>query len=155
MQCRDTMRVYWLVLLIVIGATVCVTAATATHIEEKDGYIVTTGNSTNRLPEISRFSTSSIMQGQTHWYSTFIPTGKTSLYTNLYWAVPSNSLALTILAPDATFGPYYDSADGQIDGRINLRISRPSGLASGTWWSSIYGYRVAGEQSYTYTVSAN
>ncbi|HRX33067.1 MAG TPA: peptidase domain-containing protein [Methanoregulaceae archaeon] len=155
MQSRDTMKFYWFVLLLVIGVTICVPAATATFVEEKDGYIVTPGDITNRQPEISRFSSSSISQGQMHWYSTFIPTGKTSLYIDLYWGVPSNSLALTILAPDATFGPYYDSADGQIDGRINLRISRPSGLASGTWGSSIYGYHVVGEQGYTYTVSAN
>jgi hypothetical protein len=149
------MKVHWLVLLLVIGAALTVPAVSAKIVEEKNGYIVTPGDDTIRLPEISRLSSASISQGQTQWYSTSIPTGKTSFNANLYWGNPSNSLALTIIAPDATFGPYYDSVDGSIDGRINLRISKSGGLASGTWWSNIYGYQVSGVQSYTYSVSAS
>lgn len=113
------------------------------------------GNDNLRLPEFSRMSSSSISQGQTQWYSTVVPSGKTSFFTDLYWGVPSNSLSLTIYAPDATLGPYYDAADGRTDGRINLRISKSGGLTAGTWWSAIYGYRVSGVQSYTYSASAS
>lgn len=149
------MKVHWLALLLVIGAALAVPVVSAKIVEEKNGYIVTPGENTIRLPEISRFSSASISQGQTQWYSTSVPTGKTSFNADLYWGNPSNSLALTITAPDATFGPYYDSADGRIDGRINLRISKSGGLASGTWWSKIYGYQVSGMQSYTYSASAS
>ncbi len=124
-------------------------------VEEKNGYVVTPGTDTIRLPDMALFSSASISQGQTQWYSTSVPAGKTSFYADLYWGNPSNSLALTIAAPDATFGPYYDSADGRIDGRINLRISKSGGLTSGTWWSKIYGYSVSGVQSYTYSASAS
>jgi hypothetical protein len=149
------MKVHWLALLLVIGAALAVPVVSAKIVEEKNGYIVTPGENTIRLPEISRFISASISQGQTQWYSTSVPTGKTSFNADLYWGNPSNSLALTITAPDATFGPYYDSADGRIDGRINLRISRSGGLASGTWWSKVYGYQVSGAQSYTYSASAS
>lgn len=148
------MKVHWLALLLVIGMALSVPAVSAKIVEEKNGYIVTFGDDTIRLPEISRLSSASISQGQSHWYSTYVPTGKTSFFTDLYWGNPANSLSLSIFAPDAIFGPYYDSSDGYIDGRINLRISRTSGIASGTWWSQIYGYSVSGVQSYTYSASA-
>jgi hypothetical protein len=149
------MKVHWLALLLVIGAALIVPTVSAKIVEEKDGYIVTSGDDIIRLPDISRLSSASITQGQTQWYSTSVPAGKPSFNADLYWGNPSNSLALTITAPDATFGPYYDSADGQIDGRISLRISKSVGLTSGTWWSKLYGYQISGTQSYTYTASAS
>lgn len=149
------MKVHWLALLLVIGAAIAVPSVSAKIIEEKDGYIVTSGDDTLRLLEIARFSSAAISQGQTQWYSTYVPAVKPSFNADLYWGNPSSSLALTITAPDGTFGPYYDSADGRIDGRINLRISKSGGLSSGTWWSKIYGYQVSGMQSYTYSGSAS
>ena len=70
----------------------------------------------------------SITQGQSNWYSYVVPSGKTSITTDLNWGDTSDSLSLTIFAPDGTLGPYYDSADGVTNGRINLAISRPPGL---------------------------
>jgi hypothetical protein len=149
------MKVHWLALLLVIGAALTVPVVSAKIVEEKNSYIVTPGDDTIRLPDISRFSSASISQGQTQWYSTYVPAGKSSFNADLSWGNPFSSLALTITAPDATFGPYYDSADGRIDGRINLRIFKSDGLASGTWWSKIYGYQVSGMQGYTYSASAS
>jgi hypothetical protein len=149
------MKVHWLALLLVIGAALAVPSVSAKIIEEKNGYIVTPGDNTMQLPEISRFSSASISQGETQWYSTNVPSGKTSFYTDLYWGAPVNSLSLTIIAPDTTLGPFYDSSDGRIDGRINLRITKSGGLASGTWWSKVYGYYVTGAQSYSYSASAS
>lgn len=151
----DTMKVHWLMLFLVIGAVLTAPVVSAKTIEEKNGYIISSGEDTFLPPGISRLSSASISQGQTHWYSTLVPAGKTSFYSDLYWGVPSNSLSLTIVAPDAILGPYYDSADGLIDGRVNLKISRISGLASGTWMSGIHGYHVSGVQSYTYSVSVS
>jgi hypothetical protein len=149
------MNVHWLVLFLVIGAAMTVPAVSAKIVEEKNGYLVTTVDDSIRLPEMARFASSSISQGQTQWYSTYVPSGKTSFYTDLFWGNPSNSLELTISAPGATFGPYYDSADGMSDGRIYLRIYRYGGLATGTWGSGVYGYRVTGTQSYSYSASAS
>ena len=149
------MKIHWLALLLVIGAAMIAPSVSAKIVEEKAGYIVTAVDETIRLPDISRFGSASITQGQTQWYSTVVPAGKTLFYADLSWGNPSSSLVLTITAPDATFGPYYDSADGRIDGRINLRISKSGGLASGTWWSKLYGYQVSGIQSYTFSASAS
>ena len=148
------MKVHWLALLLIIGAALIVPMVSAKIVEEKDGYVITAGDNLGRMPEISRLGSGTISEGQSQWYSSVVPAGKTSFFADLNWGNPSNSLSLTVFAPDATFGPYYDSADGRTDGRINLRISRSGGIASGTWWSRIYGYRVSGTQSYTYSVSA-
>jgi len=149
------MKVHWLALFLIIGAAMAVPNVSAKIVDQKNGYVVTTVDDSIRLPEMTRLISSSISQGQTQWYSTYVPSGKTSFYPNLNWGNPSSSLELTISAPGATFGPYYDSSDGRIDGRIYLRIYRSGGLATGSWWSKIYGYRVSGSQSYSYSASAS
>jgi len=149
------MKVHSLALLLVIGAVLIAPAVSAQIVEEKDGYVVTSGEDSLRLSDIFLLSSASITQGQTHWYTTTVPAGSTAFSADLNWGNPANSLALTLTAPDATFGPYYDSADGKTDGRINLRIAKSSGLASGTWRSKVYGYQVSGTQSYTYSASAS
>jgi len=149
------MKVHLFVLLLVACAALSVPAVSAAVVEEKNGYIVAPGTDNLRLPVISPMSSSSISQGQTQWYSTAVPARKTSFFADLNWGASSDSLSLTIYAPDATFGPYYDAADGRTDGRINLRISKTGGIATGTWWSAVYGSRVNGVRSYTYSASVS
>lgn len=148
------MKVHWLALLLIIGAVLSVPVVSAKIVEEKDGYRVMTGADVVRLPDLSSISSSSITQGETHWYSTLVSSGRTAFYSGLNWGNPSNSLSLTIIAPDSSLGPYYDSSDGAVDGRISLKIVKTAGLSPGTWWSDVYGYSVAGSQSYTYTAYA-
>nr|WP_320160488.1 peptidase domain-containing protein [uncultured Methanoregula sp.] len=149
------MKVHWIVLLVVIGAAFFAPAVSAKIVEEKDGYIISTTNGTRLLPDMSRMSLSTITQGQTELYNTYVPSGKTAFVPYLSWGSLSNSLSLTITAPDSQMGPYYDSSDGVADGRINLMISRGSGLAQGTWKSYVYGYQVTGSQTYSYSATAN
>ena len=149
------MKVRWIVFLIVIGALVFAPAVSAKIVETKDGYVVTTVDTSSRLPSFLPMSSASISQGKTQSYSAYIPNAKTAFTVDLNWGMHSNSLSLTINAPDTALGPYYDDADGKTDGRINLRISKSGGLASGTWWSHIYGYKVAGLQKYTYTATVS
>lgn len=152
---RDTMKVHWLALLLIIGAALTVPVVSAKIVEKNHGYVITPGTSAIHIPEFARLASSSITQGESQYFSTSVPTGKTSFYTDLNWGNTANSLALSIIAPDATFGPFYDSSDGATDGRINLRIYRSGGIASGTWYSLVYGYQVTGTQSYTYSTSAS
>ncbi|MFA5332060.1 MAG: peptidase domain-containing protein [Methanoregula sp.] len=146
------MKVHWIALLILIGAAVSIPTVSAQIIEEKDGYVVSTVNGTLLTPEVSLLSLPSITQGQTDVYSTYVPSGKTAFSSTLTWGSPSNSLSLTINAPDSQFGPYYDSSDGITDGHIGLMITRTGGLTQGTWRSYVNGYRVTGSQAYSYTV---
>ncbi|MDW7728248.1 MAG: peptidase domain-containing protein [Candidatus Methanoperedens sp.] len=90
-----------------------------------------------------------ITQGQTNWHTKDVSTFITSLNVNLNWGTPGNSLRLTIYSPDGyVFGPYFDNADGVINGRINLNINNPNGIARGTWYYEVYGYSVSGTEDY-------
>jgi hypothetical protein len=113
------------------------------------GYIVTPAKFTEDPFQILRVS-DTVIQGETNWHTKSVSTYMTTLNVNLYWGNPSNSLQLTIYTPDGyTLGPYYDNADGSVNGRINLAISNPNGIAKGTWTYRVYGYSVSGVQSYT------
>lgn len=146
------MKVHWLILLIVLGAAVFVPAVSAKIIEEKDGYVVSTADDEPVIGAMSRSvsSTMSIVQGEMHYYAQYVPPGTVAISPVLSWGNPASSLSLSLSGPGLELGPYYDSSDGITDGRIGLRISRPGGLAAGTWTSGIYGNSVTGSQFYTY-----
>lgn len=90
-----------------------------------------------------------ITQGQTNWHSQVISSGTTLLNVNLNWGNTANSLRLRVYTADGgIYGPYYDNADGLTDGRINIGIYDPNGLAPGTWYFEVYGDSVTGTQGY-------
>lgn len=144
-----TMRIVAVTLVV---AALVISAAAAQEIEQNNGYIVTPAGDTDKFGGILPLSTYyTITQGETDRYSTYVSFGTNDLDVDLNWGSVQNSLALTIIAPDATLGPYYDADDGQTDGRIHLLITKPGGLASGTWNSRVYGYNVQGTEDYTYS----
>jgi len=148
------MKVHWLALLIIVGLALAVPTVSAKIVEEKNGYVVTTVDNASRLAEISSLSSYTLTQGQTRWHTSIVPSGATTFISDLNWGMPSNSLSLTIYTPDLSIlGPYYDAADGVVDGRIYLKISRSTGLASGTWSSKVYGSSITGTQTYSYSAS--
>jgi hypothetical protein len=147
------MRVHWIVCLIAIGAALFAPAVSAQIVEEKDGYVVSTVDDVIKvtgLPDISARMSSLITQGETHTYTRNVVSGTTSIVSDLNWGDTADSLSLTIIAPDATLGPYYDGADGTINGRIFLRVSKSSGVTPGTWWNRIFGEHVEGVEDYTF-----
>ncbi|PKL62896.1 MAG: hypothetical protein CVV31_03540 [Methanomicrobiales archaeon HGW-Methanomicrobiales-2] len=115
-------------------------------------YIVTPAGDT--MPEdnplFMPMNIGSIAQGETDWYSTNVAAGKTELIVDLNWGDSSDSLRLTIYAPDSVIGPYYDAYDG-VNGRIYVRIRDSNGLYPGTWQFAVYGDDVAGTEDYTIT----
>ncbi len=91
-----------------------------------------------------------ITQGETNWHSEYIGSYYTTLDVDLDWGDSSDSLKLTIYTADGyTLGPYYDSADGSVDGRIHLLIKNSNGIATGTWNYRVYGYSVSGTETYS------
>lgn len=69
---------------------------------------------------------------------------------DLNWGDPTDSLRLKIHSPEGyVLGPYFDDDDGVVDdGRINLDIYNPDGIAKGIWRYEVYGYSVAGTEDY-------
>jgi hypothetical protein len=146
------MKVSGIGLVILVCALVLISGVSAQDVDNNAGYSVTPAKGLVLPSVMSPMTAGSITQGQSKWYYYVVPSGKTSMITDLNWGDTSDSLALTIYAPDGTLGPYYDSSDGVIDGRINLAISRTTGLAPGTWNFLVYGYHVTGSQSYNFVI---
>lgn len=143
------MKVSALCLLILIGSVLLISGVSALNIEKTGRYTVEPAHNLH-LPAITPLVSSTITQGEVDVYSRTISSGTSSMITDLYWGNPANSLSLIIVGPDATLGPYYDSADGIVNGRIALCVSSPSGLTPGSWKFYITGYSVTGSQTYTF-----
>jgi hypothetical protein len=135
-------------MLLSVGYAVAEENSDSKEISDSD-YIVTPAKSIEDPFQLLRVS-DSITQGETNWHAKTVSSYITSLRVNLNWGNTANSLRLTIYTPDShTLGPYYDSADGSIDGKIDLDITNPNGIAKGTWTYKVYGYSVSGTESYT------
>lgn len=143
------MRVLFLIMMLMIGVTSVISSTGATDIQTTNGYVVTPGYDHKIVDGTSRYS-GTIQQGQWIWYSKYLFMGLRQLPVDLNWGSSSDSLTLTVSAPDATLGPYHDGDDGRIDGRIYLVVSKSSGQTPGTWYFGVFGERVAGARSFTF-----
>ncbi|CAJ36189.1 hypothetical protein [Methanocella arvoryzae] len=136
-------------------AAVFLTAGTAVasnvdaDYESKGGYIVEPGTSYPWSFGILTIS-GSITQGNLNLHYKTVSGYYTNLPVDLDWGNSANSLRLNVYSPDKiTFGPFYDNADGVIDGKISINIRNSNGIAQGTWKYEVYGHSVSGTQSYT------
>ncbi|WP_456477738.1 hypothetical protein [Geoglobus ahangari] len=90
----------------------------------------------------------SIKQGETDWFSRYISSQTFDVY--LVWNNPSSSLTLTLYSPNGdVYGPFRDSSDGAVDGKIALTVENAE---QGVWYFKVYGERVGGVQYYSLTV---
>lgn len=146
------MKVFGIGFFILICAMLFVSGVSAQKVDENGGYTVTPAGNLKLPGIVMPMSAGTINQGETDWYYYYVSPGTSSITTDLNWGDTSDSLSLTIIAPDGTLGPYYDVSDGTTNGRITLGISRLPSLASGTWSFKVYGYRVTGSQGYNFFV---
>ncbi|WP_332450163.1 hypothetical protein [Methanoculleus sp.] len=95
----------------------------------------------------------SIQQGETHYHSAYVPPGSSTLFVNLNWFVPQQSLTLKIVSPSgSTYAYYHDTdLDGNKDAKIRTWIPSPE---AGTWRFQVYGETVRGTQDYTFEGTA-
>lgn len=140
--------IHWAIL---VCALLLVPGVSAQNIEQSGNYSVTPGDILKSPPGIMPLSSATISQGETVWFSKVVPAGTTYMNIDLNWGDTSDILSLTVIAPDTTLGPYYDNSDGIINGRIYLSIFSSSGLAPGTWNFRVYGEKVTGIQSISFS----
>ncbi|MEA1894087.1 MAG: peptidase domain-containing protein [Euryarchaeota archaeon] len=134
----------------ILLAAMLIPLAAAEDAETTDAYIVTPASNDSK-PHIAPLTYGTITQGETDWYSLYVPPDKDNLWVDLDWGTPSNSLNLTIYPPDGTvLGPYHDADDGKDNGRIFLCISKNDGLPSGIWYFEVYGEHVQGIEDYSF-----
>ncbi|MGP8331680.1 MAG: peptidase domain-containing protein [Methanosarcinaceae archaeon] len=115
------------------------------------GYVVTPVQNTSSIGgDIGiRWIYDTITQGETNLHSKIVNTDITVLNVDLNWGDSTDSLRLKIHTADGyVLGPYFDNFDGATDGRINLDITNPNGIAKGTWYYEVYGYSVTGTENY-------
>lgn len=71
------------------------------------------------------------------YFQLYVPEGKQHLWIDLSWVDSDMGYKLSIFPPDATMGPFDDSADGRIDQRIYLDISASKNLSPGMWYYTV------------------
>ncbi len=90
-----------------------------------------------------------IRQGQESWFESDVSREQTMLKVDVRWMNPANKLRLMIYTPDGhVLGPYYDDSDTRDDGRINVDIANPEGVARGEWHYKVNGIDVQGKDDY-------
>ena len=94
-----------------------------------------------------------IQQGETNYHNAYVPSGSSTLFVNLDWFVPQQSLTLEIIAPSgSTYAYYHDTdLDGHKNAQICMQITSPD---AGTWRFQVYGEIVWGTQDYTFETTA-
>lgn len=146
------MKVSGIGFFVLICAILLVSGVSAQKVDENGNYTVTPVGNVKLPGIIMPLSVGTITLGETDWYYYYVSPGTSSITTDLNWGDTSDSLSLTIVAPDGTLGPYYDLTDGTTNGRITLGISRSPSLTSGTWSFKVYGNQVTGSQGYNFFV---
>jgi hypothetical protein len=74
-----------------------------------------------------------VHQERTALFSKTIAAGTPYIIVSLYSGDLDDPISVTVITPDSTLGPFYDSSDGKMDGRIELKISNPDTMKAGTW----------------------
>lgn len=94
-----------------------------------------------------------IQQGETNYHSINVPPESSTLFVNLDWFVPQQSLTLKIISPSgSTYAYYHDiDLDGYKNAQIRTSISSPT---SGTWRFQVYGEEVRDTQDYSFETAA-
>ena len=75
--------------------------------------------------------------GERRFFAVPVREGASHHWVDVDWGASAGDLALLICPPDGCLGPYTDTDDGVIDGRIFLDISSAEGLAPGDWYYKI------------------
>jgi len=76
-----------------------------------------------------------------NYYADIVPDKKQHEWVDLDWKDPGMDLSLMIYAPDGTFGPYTDMADGRKDGRIFLDVASRLNVTPGHWFFKVQNER--------------
>lgn len=90
-----------------------------------------------------------IRAGQTNWHQVTVSGKPASLSFELKSSDETTDLRVVVYTPDGNIlGPYTDDSDGSIDGRINMEIENPAGVADGDWSFKVTDTGATGKEEY-------
>ncbi|MCK9592497.1 MAG: hypothetical protein M0Q91_10870 [Methanoregula sp.] len=90
-----------------------------------------------------------------HFYRETLPGGVDRQWIDLSWNNLNNPHTVVIYTPDTSLGPYQNTDDGVLDGRIFLEISSDSDLTPGTWYYQIRSSRTSPYGNDTFRIYRN
>ena len=146
------MSVYRNALFILIGAALLLAPVVSAQQADHNQTIIVVPGDGSKSPVYSILAYDTIVQGETDYFTKYVPSGTSQLTLDLNWGNASNSLSLWVNTPAGLYGPYYDSSDGiAANGRIVLAMSGSGGsLPAGTWEFRVYGDSVSNSEDYTF-----
>jgi hypothetical protein len=133
------MRILWIAVLLCAGAVFVLALAPPGAIPQDHTYaphaVVSPLNSSvdgvvNSLMPRQDVTETEI---KTAIFSKNVAPGTKYIVVSLYSGDTTDPISVTIITPDKTLGPYYDTSDGVADGRIDLKISNPESMTPGLW----------------------
>ena len=143
-----TTKILALLVMLLLSASLAGAAVCEDETDATGGYTVTPAKDAGGDVGI-RWIYDTIEQGETNWHNKIVSTNINTLIVDLNWGDTTDSLRLRIYTPDGyVLGPYFDNADGTINGRIYFSIYNPDGIAKGTWRYEVYGHSVVGTEDY-------
>jgi len=143
-----TTKILALLVMLLLSASLAGAAVCEDETDATGGYTVTPAKDAGGDVGIL-WVYDTITQGETNWHSKIVSTNINTLNVDLNWGDTTDSLRLKVHTPDGyVLGPYFDDADGAVDGRIYFSIYNPDGIARGTWYYEVYGYSVVGTEDY-------
>lgn len=87
--------------------------------------------------------------GNTAFFSKYVSEETPFILVDLYSGDPGDPLALTVITPDKTLGPFDDTSDGRMDGRIFIKISRDDRMTPGLWKFEVHSRKNISAVNYT------
>jgi len=108
---------------------------------------VTVTTDTNLPVNNLSFSTASLRSA---FYKQTVQAGAKETWIDLKCPLSCAALDLMVYAPDATLGPFNDTADGKSDNRIFLNVAGQTNVTPGDWY---YRIRNNGENATPYTLN--
>ena len=95
-----------------------------------------------------------VRQGETDYYTYYVPAGATTLEVSLTWDVSNgDALRLLVHPPTGASSSFGDGMDGTINGKIAVRTTIPAMMTASTWGFDVVGVSVDDIASYTLKIN--
>ena len=153
MQTYFPMRSITAIMSVFVLLLVCFTAsgAAVANIDSELNFEVISSDWTPFALPVS----GDVRQGETDYYTYYVPSGATTLEVSLTWDVSNgDALRLLVHPPTGASSSFGDGMDGTINGKIAVRTSIPVTMTASNWRFDVIGLTVDDVTSYTLKINS-